>query len=107
MPNQQSRLLELLIDLETEMRNHGFWQVEHPSAVSLLSTQPFCVDTLTFPQWVQFVFIPKLRTLGEQNLPLPPKCETAPMAEEYFRGTGDTGRWLVLELKKIDEHISG
>jgi uncharacterized protein YqcC (DUF446 family) len=31
-----------------------------PSTEALASDQPFCVDTLTLPRWLQFIFLPTL-----------------------------------------------
>jgi uncharacterized protein YqcC (DUF446 family) len=53
--------------------------------MALSSIEPFCVDTLTLPQWLQFIFIPRLRSLMAEGQALPERCEVLPMAEEYFK----------------------
>ncbi|WP_288132771.1 YqcC family protein [Microbulbifer sp.] len=93
----------LLLELEGELRRLGEWQAEPPSAEALASTQPFCVDTLSLPQWLQFVFLPRMRQLVESELPLPAKCGIAPMAEEFFRGSDLPAQGLVSKLLAIDE----
>ncbi len=94
------------MDLECVMRQKGFWGAVSPPPEAMASTQPFCIDTLCFPEWVQFVFIAKLRLLAESASPLPAKCDAALMAEEYFRGLPQTGEWLKKILKRIDMLIS-
>ena len=68
------------------MGDAGVWSIELPSQEALNSTQPFCVDTLSFEQWLQFVMMAKFEEMIRLSLPLPSKCEIAPMAEEAFKG---------------------
>ena len=77
-----------------------------PPAQALESDQPFCVDTLTLPQWLQFVFLPTMRDLLDGDKPLPDRCGIAPMAEEFFRGSGLAIDSLVRSLESVDELLS-
>jgi uncharacterized protein YqcC (DUF446 family) len=45
-------LLQLINDLESELRRQELWQDSKPCAAALSSTVPFAVDTLTFTQWL-------------------------------------------------------
>ncbi len=96
----------LLIDVEYELRNMQLWEETAPSAEALASVEPFCVDTLNFPQWLQWVFLPRMHSLIENEADLPEKCEIAPMAEEYFRGQAIPHPELIGILHGIDEVIS-
>lgn len=49
--------------LETALKQQNLWTEIAPTAQQLASTEPFCVDTLPFEQWLQWVFIPKMTTL--------------------------------------------
>ena len=51
---------EVLIDIEAELRRLGLWDAAPPPAEALASTEPFAIDTLTPPQWLQFIFLPTL-----------------------------------------------
>ena len=77
-------LASLLIDLEFEMRSLNLWSDQAPAPEALQSEQPFCIDTLSFDQWLQFVFLPKLHQILDAGLELPGQCNVAPIAEEYF-----------------------
>lgn len=103
----QTEVAEVLIDIEAQLRQLGQWHKSRPTAEALASDLPFCVDTLTFPQWLQFVFLPTLYALLQQGETLPERCGIAPMAEEYFRGTGLPSSELVAALVRIDELLSG
>jgi uncharacterized protein YqcC (DUF446 family) len=72
----------------------------------LASSQPFGVDTLTLPQWLQFVFLPTIYQMLEEGQPLPQRCGIAPMAEEFYRDSGLAVGSLVDALLRIDELLS-
>ncbi len=103
----KTEIAEILIDIESELRQLGLWDRIPPPAKALASDQPFCVDTLTLPQWLQFIFIPTLYTLLQEDLELPRRCGIAPMAEEYFRGSDLATAELIRVLHQIDSVLSG
>ena len=96
----------ILIDIEAQLRQLGQWDKVSPSAEALASNQPFCVDTLTLPQWLQFVFLPTMYRLLDAGEPLPDRCGITPMAEEYFRGTGLPSADLIGALVQVDKLLS-
>lgn len=102
----QTEIAEVLIDIEAQLRQLGQWHKARPSAEALASEQPFCVDTLTLPQWLQFIFLPTIYAMLQEGQALPQRCGIAPMAEEYFRGTGLRSTELVAALLRIDELLS-
>ena len=102
----QTEVAEVLIDIEAQLRQLGQWGKIPPSTEALASRQPFCVDTLTLPQWLQFIFLPTLYRMLEDGQTLPGRCGIAPMAEEFFRGTGLATDQLVDALLRMDEMLS-
>lgn len=96
----------LLIDLEFELRRLALWEVHHPGPEALASAQPFAMDTLSLPQWLQFIFIPRMSALVESRAALPHKCGIAPMAEEYCRSRGMGGASLIAVLESFDTLLS-
>lgn len=107
MTDTRTKVASLLIDVECDLRKLDAWSSMPPTEEQLASTQPFCIDTLTFVEWVQFVFVARMRELLDNELPLPQKCGIAPMAEEYFRGLSVDGSGLVDTLNKMDDVLSG
>jgi uncharacterized protein YqcC (DUF446 family) len=97
----------LLIDVEAHLRQMGLWQLEAPSPEALASDQPFCIDTLGFEQWLQFIFLPTMYELLASGEALPTQCGIAPMAEEYFRGTRLPSLALERTLAAVDRLLSG
>jgi len=87
----------LLLKIRTEMEELKLWQSSPPPAEALASTQPFCVDTLHFTEWLQWLLIPRLQEMIRQEVPLPQSSQIHPMAEEVFKQMEqDTDRLLEL-----------
>ncbi|MCB1678926.1 MAG: YqcC family protein [Halioglobus sp.] len=102
-----TEIAAVLIDIEAQLRQLGLWQAAAPPREALASDQPFAVDTLTLPQWLQFIFLPTLYSMLEQHQALPAQCGIAPMAEEYFRGSGLATGQLLDALVRVDALLSG
>ncbi|WP_028863075.1 YqcC family protein [Psychromonas aquimarina] len=78
-------LLELLKQLESELRRQNLWQETKPDADALNSTEPFSIDKLSFVQWLQFIFIVKMGKILQFSGALPERLSLSAMAEEYFK----------------------
>jgi uncharacterized protein YqcC (DUF446 family) len=102
-----TEVASLLIDIEAELRQLNLWDREPPAPEALASNEPFAFDTLTLPQWLQFIFLPTLYTMLEEQQPLPEACGITPMAEEFFRGSGLATGSLLKALARIDTLLSG
>ena len=99
-------LLALLNKLESELRRQELWQANKPSESALSSTAPFAVDTLTFTQWLQFIFLDRMRHLVQFTLPLPESISVLPMAEEYFKNQSVNSAEISEIIGRIDQLIS-
>lgn len=80
------RLLNLLDNLTVLLEERHFWQHEQPSFEQLSSQQPFAIDTLSFTQWLQFIFIVRFKQIIDNQQPLPSAISIAPMASEVLPG---------------------
>lgn len=105
--DQIGQVADSLLRIEIELRRLGLWDEEPPPPEAFQSTQPFCIDTLEFTQWVQFVFVERMKVIIENDHPLPAVSGIAPMAEEHFRGRAESAEGLVRELEEIDRLLSG
>jgi uncharacterized protein YqcC (DUF446 family) len=97
---------EHLLLIERELRRQGWWQAEPPSAEALASVEPFSVDTLDFDQWLQWVFLPRMKMIIEQDLPLPNASGILAMAEMVYADRAEQSRGLRASLARFDELIS-
>lgn len=82
--HKRLRLLLLLDDLEQLLTTMGCWQDTAPSIDALSSQQPFAIDTLSFTQWLQFVFLARFKQLLTTQQTLPAGMSIAPMASEVL-----------------------
>lgn len=106
MDTQSHQLADLILDIEAEMRRISLWEGERPSDEALSSLVPFCHDTLEFHQWLQWVFLPKMKAVLETEENFPTSSDIAPLAEySLARIPQNTGRLLQL-IQKFDEFIN-
>lgn len=100
------QLEDLLKQLACELKAVELWQALPPSDAALSSSAPFCYDTLSFQQWLQFIFIPKMIQLITSAQPLPRKIALTPMAEESFKHLVGQGQQLIDIIQRIDLALS-
>lgn len=97
-----SAMADALLGLEIELRRLQLWAPEAPERWRLESQAPFCVDTLAFEQWLQWVLIPQLSHLLERGETLPGECRIQPMGEQAFAHLGRRRDGLLTALGQID-----
>lgn len=97
-----SELADAVLDLERELRGLGLWAQHPPAAELLASQQPFCVDTLGFEQWLQWIFVPRMTAIIQHGRSLPGAFSIAPMGEETLAWMGRRRYTLVAILTRID-----
>lgn len=99
---RRTRLTLLLVDMESGLRRLDLWEVAPPAPERLASAVPFCHDTLEFTQWLQWVFIPRMRAVLEGGHPLPADCSIAPIAEDAFARIDGNTDPLLDSLRAVD-----
>nr|WP_281419198.1 YqcC family protein [Marinobacterium ramblicola] len=95
-----------MMEIEREMRALDLWSQTMPDAQSLMSQQPFCIDTLEFHKWIQWLLLPRLQHLVLAQLPLPESCAVAPMAEEVFKAMEENTEHLLELLVQLDQAVT-
>lgn len=105
MTHLHIHLSSLLIDLEYELRRAQLWGSMPPSDTALASIEPFCVDTMLFQDWLQFVFLPRMRLLLSNRDPLPNQCNIATMAETVWMGT-PAAKPVIAVLQAFDASLN-
>ena len=100
--NELDQMYELLTALELALLEAGWWGDESPDAAALTSTEPFCVDTLRFSEWLQWVYIPKMRAYIASQGALPERSGLLAIAEEAWRGSAADTDGLLLVMRALD-----
>ena len=102
-----SELADLILELQMAMQSAHVWEIDKPSSEAFASEQPFCIDTMTFEQWLRYVLIERFKMMIEHQEPLPSRCHISPMVEEAFRGLEQNHiKQLVLITDALDRFLS-
>lgn len=107
MDYRASALADQLLLIERELRVLGFWATSSPDARSLTSQEPFCVDTLAFEEWLQWIFLPRMKLILERDEALPAVSGILAMAEMVYQGRLEQVSGLLKALRAFDELIVG
>jgi len=103
---QSQSVQNILDDINQEMVRLDLWQSTLPSKEALNSEQPFCCDTLTFCQWLEFILLPKMTMLIDSKLPLPDDFEILPMAQESWKNESSDFSQLLILIEQLDAQFS-
>ncbi len=97
-----------LAALEQALKDARLWAAVAPPSRAFASTLPFCYDTMFVSDWLQWVFIPRMRDLLAAGAALPERCGVAPYAEEAFtQRPGLRPLEILAVLRELDGLISG
>ena len=99
-------VIELLVTMETELRQQNVWSALPPSPEAMASDMPFCVDTMAFSQWLQWIFIPRMRALIDAKAPLPKGANITPYAEESLRFEAVDAAPILRILTALEGHLN-
>lgn len=105
MDKRLPEIAEQLLLIERELRALGWWDTTPPSEQALSSQEPFCVDSLEFEQWLQWIFLPRMKVILERDLPLPNASGIVEMAEMVYSGRQNEARLLQKHLARFDQLI--
>lgn len=99
-------MLDVLEAIEAELQRLGLWEAVPPPPAALMSSAPFCYDTLSFPQWLQWVFIPRCQHLVLTRRGIPQSSDIHSMGEVYLAEAGLDSPELLAGLARFDEIIA-
>lgn len=99
------RAADHVLQIERAMRRAQLWQQHPPTPAAMASRTPFCADTLSFSQWLQFVFLPRMHLLIEAGQPLPESSDIATMAEHCLP-TIQGRQQLLAAIRAFDDLIA-
>lgn len=105
MHDIQNRIADVILEVEATLRTNGKWDKIRPSTRELASQQPFCMDTLEFEQWLQWVFLPRMKNTLEETKPLPAKSSIFVYAQECLHERDPYTANLLKLIKTFDELI--
>ena len=101
-----NRIADVLLEVEATLRTSGKWDAYQPPREALVSAQPFCFDTLRFEQWLQWIFLPRMKQILEHRKPLPRKSGILTYAQETLRKNDPPAANLLTLIKRFDDLIA-
>ncbi len=70
--------------IEAEMRRVGLWFDTPPTPDQFQFKRAFAGDTMSFDQWLQYVFLPNVRAIVDQRGQFPPSSSVGSYAVREF-----------------------
>ena len=92
--------------IESMLRAVDLYSDQRPDDSAFESSVPFCYDTMSFLEWLQWVMFPRTFEMIEKQLPLPTVCEIHPLAEEEFKLLEQETDALLAEIEVLDRLFS-
>ena len=100
MPPNSETVLSKIAAIEEEMRHRDFWQAEPLQPEQYQFSEAFAMDSMAFSQWLQFIFIPRVKDSAASGQ-FPSKSEVAAQAVREFDGVQEASD-LVTLLSEFD-----
>lgn len=106
MHDISGQIADVLLQVEAKLRASGRWQPKQPAATALASALPFCVDTLSIEQWLQWIFLPRMKQILEHQKPLPARSAIFEYAQDCFDELDSSDAQLLALIKRFDRLIA-
>jgi uncharacterized protein YqcC (DUF446 family) len=104
MGTTRERIQAKIAEIEDEMKRIGYWQNAPLRPEQYQFHMAFAMDTMAFSQWLQFIFIPRVKNMIETGEKFPPDSQNGAQAVREFDGD-DRAQELVDLLSEFDEII--
>jgi uncharacterized protein YqcC (DUF446 family) len=92
--------------IEAEMKRIGLWQSEPLPPQAFVDAGAFGINTMAFAQWLQFVFVPRVRQIVAENGEFPDSSDVGVTAVRNFDGFEEAAE-LTSMLGAFDALIEG
>ncbi|HEY9148908.1 MAG TPA: YqcC family protein [Gammaproteobacteria bacterium] len=106
MDRVSHQLADLLLAIEAQMRQLQLWESRRPEQQALESLMPFCHDTLRFEQWLQWVFLPRMKQVLESGQDFPASSDIYPLAELRLQQLPQHSEPLLQLIRQFDDFIN-
>jgi uncharacterized protein YqcC (DUF446 family) len=95
LSERQRSVLASADRFEAETHAIGYWQNEPLQGEQLAFTKAFTMDTMAFAQWLQFIFLPRVREAVASNH-LPSSSSVGAQGVREFDGDDKASHLLTL-----------
>jgi uncharacterized protein YqcC (DUF446 family) len=95
-----------LSEIETEMKRVRLWQTQPLAPEQYQFSRAFAGDTMSYDQWLQFIFIPRVKQIIETRGQFPASSSVGAQAVREFDGNREADRLITL-LSEFDSMFGG
>ena len=108
MPPSYKSVQAKVDEIETEMKRIGMWQKEPPPPENLDFKKAFGMDKFALEQWLQFVFLPRVRDIIATKGTFPTQSQVSAQAYREWKmwGSDDDKDQLIERLREFDALFS-
>jgi uncharacterized protein YqcC (DUF446 family) len=92
--------------IEQEMKRVGLWQEKPLAPEQYNFTQAFAMDTMSYDQWLQFIFVPRVKEIIRTEGSFPASSSVGAQAVREFDTYPDSERLITL-LSEFDGLFRG
>jgi uncharacterized protein YqcC (DUF446 family) len=92
--------------IEAELRRLNWWRDTPPTPQQMDFREAFAMDTMPFAMWIQFVLLPRARSIVEQRGMFPSSSGVGVHAVREFDGVNEAAD-LVMLLRLFDDVVTG
>ncbi|XKM13796.1 YqcC family protein [Orbaceae bacterium ac157xtp] len=104
MKEFENELLNHLNAIEQELKRINLWQNQPPKPEAFNSEQPFALDIMQAHEWLQWLFLPRIRAIMDAKGEIPRNFSLHPYFEEALKDEDDIQHLLHL-IKQLDELV--
>ncbi len=104
MSQRHEEAIEWADRIEGAMRAEGMWSGDPLPAEAYEFSEAFAQDTMAYSQWLQFVFLPRVREIAAEGGSFPSSSMVGAQAVREFDGRHELAD-LVSELCAFDAWI--
>lgn len=101
-PQFRETVSQKIAGIEAEMKRINMWQDEELPPEKYEFSEAFAMDTMTFNQWLQFIFIPRVHEILESGGEFPSRSMVAAQAVREFDGYDEASE-LIRLLSEFDD----
>ena len=107
-PELAAKATQAINAIEAEMKRVDWWSGKAPEPERMNFHEPFGADTLAYQEWLQFVFIPRVRSIIESKGEFPPNSSvgTKAMREWDYMEHVAEGQKLIRMLNDFDDLVN-
>ncbi len=95
-------------EIEAELKRIGLWRNTPLDSPQYAFTKAFGMDTMSFSQWLQFIFIPRVREIVAQRGQFPSQSQVGAQAVREFDGYSEADHlvWLLNQFDALFDQPS-